>query len=59
MGKLVFAGFVLLVGLALYGVARRQPLFASGPLGLPVSPTRSAGLDRLGPARPAAGSGGR
>ena len=34
MGKLVFAGFVLLVGLALYGVARRQALFQSGPMSL-------------------------
>ena len=29
MGKLVFAGVVLLLGLALYGVARRHPRFAA------------------------------
>jgi prohibitin 2 len=34
MGKLVFAGFVLVVGLALYSVARRQALFQSGPMSL-------------------------
>ncbi len=34
MGKMVFAALVLVVGLALYSVARRQPRLASGPLSL-------------------------
>ena len=34
MGKMVFAALILVVGLALYGVARRQPRLASGPLSL-------------------------
>ena len=34
MGKMVFAGLILLVGLALYGVLRRQGRFDTGPLSL-------------------------
>ncbi|HET9314427.1 MAG TPA: prohibitin family protein [Vicinamibacteria bacterium] len=34
MGKLVFAGLVLVVGLAVYGVARRQAPLQAGPLSL-------------------------
>jgi regulator of protease activity HflC (stomatin/prohibitin superfamily) len=34
MGKLVFAGIVLVVGLALYGAVRRHTRFAAGPLAL-------------------------